>query len=195
MIFDKTAKRSEKEQTISNPLVCLECGKEYPLDKKTCPKDGSLLVAKRSPDKDPDKDKLVGTTFVERYDILSVLGEGGMSIVYKAHHAMMDRIVAIKILKNFESAGEKMFFRFQQEARAASSLSHNNLITTYDFGVTPEGRAYLVMDYLEGRSLEQIITQDGPLKPERAAKVFAQVCDGLEHAHSKGVVHRDVLSN
>jgi DNA-binding NarL/FixJ family response regulator/tRNA A-37 threonylcarbamoyl transferase component Bud32 len=187
---DKPAEKTAQEQTVERPLVCIECSKEWPADKKTCPDDGGILVTKKA-QSSLAGEFLVGSTFVDRYKILSVLGEGGMSIVYKAHHSMMDRVVAIKILKHFESSGEKMFFRFQQEARAASSLNHNSLITIYDFGVTPEGRAYLVMDYLEGKSLEAVILE-GPLEAERAAKIFMQVCDGLEHAHSKGVIHRDI---
>jgi len=187
---EKAVDKPSHEQTVASPLVCVECSKEWGSEKKTCPDDGGLLITKKVAAKDKDAG-LIGSTFVERYKILSVLGEGGMSIVYKAHHAMMDRVVAIKILKHFESSGEKMFYRFQQEARAASSLNHPNLTTIYDFGVTPEGRAYLVMDYLEGKSLEQVIVE-GALGAERTAKIFMQVCDGLEHAHSKGVIHRDI---
>lgn len=190
MIWDKFSKRSHDSTVHSIPKVCLQCGKEYGNDKRTCPADGGLLIVKKP--KAAGGAIQVGDLFVDRYNIVSVLGEGGMSLVYQAHHIMMDRKVAIKILKNFESSQDKMLKRFQQEARAASSLSHPNLITIHDFGITTDGHAYLVMDYLEGKSLDTIIEEQGSVSQERATKIFMQICDGLEHAHSKGIVHRDI---
>lgn len=189
MIWEKLFKQSVPDQTSHGLLVCIQCAKEYGADKKSCPDDGGLLVAKT--DK-PPVDNLLEKVFVDRYYMLSVLGEGGMSVVYKAHHTMMDRPVAIKILKNFESSQDKMLKRFQQEARAASSLNHPNLITLHDFGITTDGQAYIVMDYLEGQNLDAVIERQGYIGFERAAKIFLQICDGLDHAHSKGIIHRDI---
>jgi serine/threonine protein kinase len=191
MIWDKLLKRGTHENTVQARLSCLECGKQYSSDKKTCPDDGGLLVHRDEKNQRADK-TLVGKLFAERYNMLSILGEGGMSVVYKAHHTMMDRQVAIKILKNFESSQDTMLKRFQQEARAASSLNHNNLITLYDFGISEDGLAYIVMDYLEGQSLEARIEKQGRLSPDNALKLFIQVCEGLDHAHSKGIIHRDI---
>jgi serine/threonine protein kinase len=188
MIWDKFTRKNVQENTTFE-FVCLQCGTEYGPDKKSCPKDGAQIVTKQQVQKSKG---ILGSTFVDRYQIQSVLGEGGMSIVYKANHTMMDRIVAIKILKHFESSQDKMLKRFQQEARAASSLNHPNLITIHDFGITPEGQAYLVMDYLEGQSLDEMVQQDGYIKWNRIGNIFMQVCDGLDHAHGKGIVHRDI---
>jgi DNA-binding NarL/FixJ family response regulator/tRNA A-37 threonylcarbamoyl transferase component Bud32 len=189
MIFDKLLRRNSQENTVQGQFVCLQCDKHYGPERKTCPVDGGLIVHK---DEKVRGDGLVGRLFVDRYSMGAILGEGGMSVVYKAHHTMMDRQVAIKILKNFESSQDKMLQRFQQEARAASSLNHGNLITLHDFGISSEGYAYIVMDYLEGQSLEALLEADGPIEYQRAAKLFLQVCDGLDHAHSKGIVHRDI---
>ncbi len=186
--FKNASQKATNENTLATPLYCAVCDTEYGASQRFCPKDGELLAPKDI----PVADNVVGSVFVERYQVQSVLGEGGMSVVYKARHAMMDRFVAIKILKNFESSQDKMLKRFQQEARAASSLGHQNLITLHDFGISPDGKAYIVMDYLEGQSLEALI-QTGPTASiDRLIRIFLQICDGLEHAHSKGVVHRDI---
>jgi serine/threonine protein kinase len=140
-----------------------------------------------------EADRLVGSVFAEKYQILSVLGSGGMSIVYKARHKYMNRIVAVKLLLEHLHDDKTSFARFQKEAEAASSLSHQNIVSVHDFGVEqPSGQAYFVMDCLEGDSLQDWIFRDGGIPVERAVDVFRQVCDGLAHAHKKGVVHRDL---
>lgn len=139
-----------------------------------------------------DFDPIVGKDFAERYQITSVLGRGGMSVVYRARHKLMDRIVAIKVLHAHLVSEPTAEQRFQQEARAASSLSHQNIISVHDFGFTPEGQAFFVMDYLEGPDLSEIINEHGTLELPRAIHIFAQACEGLEHAHKKGIIHRDL---
>jgi serine/threonine protein kinase len=141
------------------------------------------------------KDPLVGTVFADKYEILSVLGKGGMSIVYKARHKFMDRIVAVKILLEHLVNDATAVGRFQQESKAASSLSHQNIVSVHDFGQTPGGQAYFVMDCLEGPSLSKIIEDGGRLEITRAVDIFCQICDGLEHAHRKGIIHRDLKPN
>lgn len=156
---------------------------------RTCPLDGGLLVPKRQVKLG---ENLVGAIFADRYQIMSVLGEGGTSIVYKAKHLLMERPVAIKILKNFQTTKQQTLKRFQQEARSASSLNHPNLVTVHDFGISVDGEVYIVMGYIEGISVESIIQREGYLEPETAISMMLQVCDGLAHAHAKGIVHRDV---
>ncbi len=135
---------------------------------------------------------LVGTVLDERYEILSRLGEGGMSVVYKARHKLLDKLVAIKVLHGHLTGNKEILQRFQQEARALSSLSHPNILSVSAFGVSPEGRLYLVMDLLEGRSLSAIIQEEGPPGQQSSQKIFVEVCDALAYAHAMGVIHRDL---
>ncbi len=164
---------------------CVTCGTRYGEDEVVCPKDGGLLVAAK-------QEPLVGSIIEEKYEILEVLGGGGMGVVYKAKHLLMHRTVAIKMLLPEVVASEIALARFQQEAQAASSLSHPNILTVFDFGQTVDGKPYLVMDFLEGRSLSQILEDDGYLPLQRAVPIFIQICAGLAHAHQKGVIHRDL---
>ncbi|CAN5239614.1 hypothetical protein BH11CYA1_BH11CYA1_04810 [soil metagenome] len=165
--------------------VCLTCRKEYSNEVVVCPDDGSKLAPVA-------KDALVGTTFADKYEILSVLGTGGMSVIYKARHKYMERICAVKLLHPFLLSDSSMFQRFQYEAKAASNLSHPNVVTMHDFGITSDGKAYLVMDYLEGEDLSTVIERDVFLTEPQAREIFRQVLAGLDHAHSKGVIHRDL---
>ena len=142
----------------------------------------------------PD-DALVGTVFAEKYEIMSVLGKGGMSLVYKARHKFMNRVVAVKVLLEALVTDTGAVQRFQQESQAASTLDHQNVVTVYDFGQTPNGQAYFVMDCLEGESLSDLIERNGRVEVGRALNIFEQICDGLNHAHKKGIIHRDLKPN
>jgi serine/threonine protein kinase len=135
---------------------------------------------------------MLGTTLADRYRIISIVGQGGMSVVYKAHHELMKRMVAIKMLHTKQMQDEESVARFQQEAQAASQLNHVNVITVHDFGVSEDGRHYLVMDFVEGDSLAEILDESGPLPYTRAIPIFIQVCEGLGHAHENGIIHRDL---
>lgn len=138
-------------------------------------------------------DPLLGTVFADRYRILEVLGRGGMGVVYKARHELMDRLVAIKMMLPQLVSDDVSLARFQREARAASKINHPNIIAIHDFGLTNDnGVAYLVMDYIEGHTLATAIEKDGQLGVTRATRIFLQVCDALQHAHKLGVVHRDL---
>lgn len=174
-----------KNQTSAPPKVCLTCKKEFNGGLLVCPEDGGQLIPVK-------RDPLVGQIFAERYEILSVLGTGGMSVVYKARHRYMDRLVAVKLLLSHLVLDNSAIQRFQQEAQAASSLGHQNIIAVYDFGVTPDNQAFLVMDYLDGENLADVLERDGRVPASRAIDIFRQVCDGLEHAHRKGIIHRDL---
>lgn len=139
-----------------------------------------------------DYDPLIGMLFAEKYEIQSILGRGGMSVVYKARHKYMNRIVAVKLLLEHLSEDQHAFARFQKEAQSASSLSHQNIVSVHDFGVSSTGQSYFVMDCLEGDSLYDVIVQGNGVPLERAIAIFRQACDGLVHAHKKGVIHRDL---
>lgn len=164
---------------------CPECYRQFEGDVVNCPHDSTAL---RGPGTDP----LIGRVFAERYLIESVLGLGGMSIVYKAQHSLMNRTVAIKMLHRSLKEDTVALERFRLEAQAASSLNHQNVITVYDFGISPTGEPFFVMDCIEGESLENLIDREGRIPFLRAIAIFKQVCDGLEAAHKKGIIHRDL---
>ncbi|PWU01667.1 MAG: hypothetical protein C5B53_02540 [Candidatus Melainabacteria bacterium] len=130
--------------------------------------------------------------FAGRYKLISVLGVGGMGMVYKAMHLHMERTVAIKVLHPESAADPKVIARLKRESKAISALRHPNIVSVHDFGVTDSGQPYLVMDYVEGPSLENIFLQGIKVAPERYAEIFMQVCDGLTAIHAKGLVHCDL---
>lgn len=160
------------------------------------PNDRTVRTSSNNPDDDRPKlslvDSLIGTLFAEKYEIISLLGEGGMSKVYKARHKFMKRIVAVKLLHEDLTKDPLARARFQQEAEAASALSHQNVVTVHDFGFTPSGQAFFVMDCLEGKSLGEILEERVTIPIANALDIFSQGCDGLDHAHRKGIVHRDI---
>lgn len=114
-------------------------------------------------------------------------------MVYKARHIHMDKIVAIKMLVQGAVNDDKSFLRFEQEARAAASLTHPNIIGIYDFGRSGQGSAYLVMEFLKGKTLEDILVDSCDfIELPRFLHIFSQVCEGMQHAHKKGIIHRDL---
>ena len=132
------------------------------------------------------------TILAERWEVMEFLGEGGMSSVYKMKHMAMGRLAAAKILHPHLSFDDRHLQRFQREAQAASAISHLNVINIYDCGVTPDGRPFILMEYLPGKSLADELKDVGKLPLERALVIFLAICDGMGHAHEKGVVHRDL---
>lgn len=164
----------------------MTCGREFDWETTICPDDNTPLTALG------EEDQLVGTTLADRYEIMEVIGGGGMGLVYKARHKLMNRIVAIKMLHKHMISSKDTLKRFQLEAQAASCLSLPNILTVYDFGLTNEGQPYMVMDYLEGTSLSDVLEKEHHLDPDRAVNIFIQACAGLAHAHQKGVLHRDI---
>ncbi|MBA3994617.1 MAG: hypothetical protein C0469_13915 [Cyanobacteria bacterium DS2.3.42] len=130
--------------------------------------------------------------FDNSWVITERLGEGGMSVVYKARHLDLNRIVAIKVLLPHLTTNTKNLQRFKQEAVTASALSHPNLIRVENFGVTPEGRTFIIMDFVEGVSLADVIAKEGKLDPVRAVFIFVQAANALQHAHERSVIHRDL---
>lgn len=127
-----------------------------------------------------------------KYRIDALIGQGGMGAVYRAMHLELDRSVALKIvLPDFVSSGETLE-RFRREARAAARLNHPSVITIYDFGVLDNGRAYLAMELLSGKSLREEVEIKGILSPSRALEILQPVCGAVQAAHNAGVIHRDL---
>jgi serine/threonine protein kinase len=132
-----------------------------------------------------------GTTISERYELSDRLGSGGMSSVFMATDRVLERTVAVKVLAEHLSDDEKFVARFRREALAVAKLIHPNIVQVYDTG-EDEGRHYIVMEYVEGKSGAQLLQTKGPLGPRVAVEVGVQSCAGLEYAHRQGIVHRDV---
>lgn len=137
-------------------------------------------------------DTLVGTLVDGRFDILGLVGEGGIGIVYRARHVLMDRIVAFKMLRSEFVNDPIASGRFIQEGRAVCALSHPNIVSAYDFGFTSTGHAYMAMDFLEGEDLDTYIADRGALPLEQCFPMFLQICEALNHAHKVGIIHRDL---
>lgn len=134
---------------------------------------------------------MIGQT-ISHYRILSKLGEGGMGTVYVAEDTLLERQVAVKTLKVPSAPGQKRFrARFLREARAASRLNHPHIATIHDYGETTEGEPYLVMELIEGHSLNDFLSQN-KLSPDRAITIVKQVAEAIAEAHHHGIVHRDI---
>jgi serine/threonine-protein kinase len=168
-------------------MICPLCGLELPAQLKKCPQDGGLLTARSAP-----PDPLIGTVVGGRYEILSLVGRGGMSVVYKARNRQVNSIVAVKTLKQDLLADEELFARFCQEAKVVQMLAHPNIVTVHDFGVTMDGQPFMAMDYLEGRTLADVLEESGRIGVKRCVRIFSQVCDALAHAHAHNMIHRDI---
>lgn len=136
---------------------------------------------------------MIGTILGERYLIESLLGSGGMANVYKAYDRLESRAVAIKMLRDEHRDDAEFVRRFAREAQAVLSLSHPNIVESYDVGEDEaSGATYIVMEYVEGGTLKDIIQQKGALSPKAAVGIACQVLDALQHAHEWGIIHRDV---
>ncbi|HEY5708903.1 MAG TPA: protein kinase [Solirubrobacterales bacterium] len=130
-------------------------------------------------------------TLSGRYEIGDRLGSGGMSSVHMATDLTLERTVAVKILAEHLSDDERFVARFRREALAVAKLIHPNIVQVYDTGID-RGRHYIVMEYVEGRSGAQILQKHGPVDAETTAEIGAQACAGLDYAHRRGIIHRDV---
>lgn len=178
-----------ESETKSDKKMCPDCGARFESDKTTCPHDGSFLV-----DDQPNEDPLIGKTIDNKYHILSKLGGGGFGAVYRAEHKMMNRTVALKVLHHHLLDGDarnEFLVRFQREARTSSKIEHPNAITIHDFGIF-ENSPYLVMQYVEGRTLKQVINDHGALSIDRVVAIVEQVSGAIGEAHELGIVHRDL---
>lgn len=140
----------------------------------------------------PRKDPLLGTVLNQRYEVLELVGSGAMGALYRGKHLALDRPVAIKLLRGDLTDSDKHMDRFAREAKAAAGLQHANVAHVYDVGNTDDGAPYLVMDYLDGRSLAAIIADLGPMPVKRALPLMKQIAAGLGYAHAQGLIHRDI---
>jgi len=134
----------------------------------------------------------VGEVVGEKYRLVRLLGEGGMGSVYEARHDVIGRRFAVKFLHAELASHPEILLRFRREAQAAGSLENENIAAVTDFGSSPDGAPYIVMEFLEGEDLAKTLARNGPLPVARAAHILIQVCRGLFAAHGRGIVHRDL---
>lgn len=183
--------------------LCPTCGQHVPAEALFCPFDGRRLDEARADSKKDDlqrsragrtraRDSLVGRIVDERYEVLQLLGEGGMGSVYRVRHRVLGRLLAMKVLRPEYARDMALAERFVQEARAAAAISHPNVVSITDFGMIGRGQPYFVMELLEGRTLSSLMRERGALPPEFVVGVVRSVASALAAAHQVGVIHRDL---
>ena len=132
-----------------------------------------------------------GQKINDRYEIIRVIGEGGMANVYLANDTILNRKVAVKVLRGDLANDEKFVRRFQREALSASSLNHPNIVEMYDVG-EDDGNFYIVMEYVDGKNLKQLIKRRTKLSLTEVVDIMKQLTDGISHAHDSFIIHRDI---
>jgi serine/threonine-protein kinase len=170
-------------------MNCPSCQTPVDASQRFCQACGNTLAAASAP-----ADPLIGQVLGGKYTVVHQLGEGGMGAVYEGSQTLgtTKRKVAIKTLHPHLSHDAKIKARFEREVGTIAELVHPNTIQVYDFGSTGEGILYIVMEFLEGKSLADLLEKQGPLPPDRAAGILRQVCGSLEEAHAHDIVHRDL---
>jgi eukaryotic-like serine/threonine-protein kinase len=160
---------------------CVTCGRCFSAEHQVCEADGTILV----------REEGVPRVIEEKYVITHVLGRGGMGSVYQAAQTRLGRFVAVKVLLSHLVGSASMRSRFEREARIVARLRHPAVVTIHDFGVLRSSHAYLVMEYLEGRTLRKTI-ELGPQPLDRVRQIMRPVCEAVDAAHQAGVIHRDL---
>ena len=166
---------------------CPKCDIRYPNTVTFCPKDGTTLINQGAASNDP----LINLVLDERYHIDSLIGTGAMGRVYKATQINVGRDVAVKVLNAVASQNAEVVTRFQSEARIISELRHPNTLKLLDFGHTPEGQLFIVLELLKGCSLEDELAK-GAMSEIRVMSILKQSLSALAEAHEQGIVHRDI---
>src|SRR6202163_2979803 len=136
-------------------------------------------------------EELVGVVLAERYEILQLLGQGGMGAVYKARDTELERVVALKLIRADLASNPEILRRFKQELILAREVTHRNVLRIFDLGQA-KGFKFITMEFVEGRDLRAVLRERGKLPPDETVRVIAQICRALESAHAAGVVHRDL---
>ena len=174
-----------KEETIlvadgQARRICVSCRQLVTADSSSCPIDGGVIV-----------ELPPAGLNLHQYDFVDFIAAGAMGVVYKARHILLDRFFAVKVLHSDRLTGGAAQ-RFHVEAKAINQLNHPNLISLREFGVSDAGQPYMVMDYVDGCTLADLMRPERQMEVERVAKVFVQVLNGLAYAHDAGVLHRDL---
>ena len=164
--------------------VCPRCQTRFPTGERFCLHDSSMLVE--------EQDLARLGSAVGNYKLDKILGRGGMGTVYSGEHVYIKKPVAVKILHPQFARYQDAVNRFLREARAASSINHPNIVDVTDFGVLADGLVYFVMEFLDGKSLEDLIEKEGAVELHRSLNIVNQITYALEAAHALGVIHRDL---
>jgi len=172
-------------ESTDSLVTCGSCSAQFSFGPNYCPSCGTPVMTAAP------QDPLVGITVADRYRIVSVLGRGGMGVVYRCEHTKMGKAMAIKLLHGDLARDRKVVERFRREAQAVSRLSSPYTVSVFDYG-TSDGLTYLVMEIVEGEDLGRLLRARGTLSPMRLARICAQACESLAEAHEKNIVHRDV---
>lgn len=176
----------ERLKTVAvEKRFCANCMADFETEGFACPQCGGQLAQ-------VDEASLIGQTLDSRYEIVATVGKGGMGVVYRARHKYLKRDVALKVLRRDVAHDSAAVKRFLQEAQVISTLTSPNTVTVHDFGVTPDGRTYFVMELMEGQSLGDFLESGGELSVEEALDIVLQTCDSLGEAHSRNIYHRDI---
>jgi serine/threonine protein kinase len=176
--------------TPESATTCPSCQRNFSPTSSFCPYDGERLEVGKL--QQSVKDSLLGAVVDDRYEVLAVIGEGGMGRVYRARHRRLGRSFALKALRADLARDSALTERFIQEARAAAAVTHPNVVQINDFGTLSTGQPYFVMELLEGRTLTRILREEGPLAPGRSVAIARQIAEALAAAHATGVIHRDL---
>lgn len=175
---------SQKKQLIKIGS-CELCGGIFDINDWTCP-DCFIKLDEE------EIEFLGGPQFNEKYEVLNVLGRGGMSIVFKARHRVLNRDFAIKFMDSSRAKDGEYLKRFQLEAQALSQMNHQNVVAIHDYGVSESKHPYIVMDFVDGVSLYRALNRFDPFPLSRCLRVFKQSCAGIGHGHGQGIIHRDL---
>jgi eukaryotic-like serine/threonine-protein kinase len=172
-------------------MQCPSCSATVQDSLRFCPQCGTVLASSTGTQM---RDPLLGQVLGGKYTVVRLLGEGGMGAVYEGEQQLgtTKRKVAVKTLHPHLSRDAKIKARFEREVGTIAELEHPNTIQVYDFGVAADGILYIVMEFLHGKSLADLIEKEGALTPERAQGILEQICGSLEEAHARGIVHRDL---
>jgi serine/threonine-protein kinase len=166
---------------------CPTCGQSYGEKVLVCPKDGTVLAAAA-----PQADAMVGRVLDDKYRLDEKLNQGGMGAVYRGTHLMLNRAVAVKLIRPELAATQDVVQRFLREARTVGLLDHPNIAQVYDLGQTADGQLYIAMEFARGDSLKDVIRKEGPLAPGRVVRILLEVAGALSLAHRRDCVHRDL---
>lgn len=169
---------------------CPTCQAHFSPEGRFCPFDGTPLVAATG--WDPSTDPLLGAVVDNRYEVLRVIGEGGMGTVYEVRHRALGKRFALKALRKDLALDGEIAARFIQEARTAAAVSHPGLVEITDFGRLESDQVYFVMELLEGQSLASLLRAGGPMPAARGLAIVRQLVQAVKAAHDASIVHRDL---
>ena len=170
-----------QEYYSENTVACPKCGMRVNVSDMICPRDGTLILL------DSTRDE----KFENNYEFCERIAAGGMGVIFKARHRVLDTFVAVKMMHT-TAATTVSVRRFQQEARTLAKLMHPNLVRLFELGITSSGMPYTVMEFVDGRGLDSLLKERGRLMLPNALNIFSQVCDGLAYVHRQGILHRDM---